>query len=80
MSKSREITEEELEDLATGAGVLGTGGGTHPYLELLNIRKLYREGKRVNMVEACDLADDDTVAVVPRTHRRGWQRRSQIII
>ena len=64
MGSLREVTAEELEDLATGAGVLGTGGGTHPYLGLLNIQKLYREGKRVNMVEASALADNDSVAVV----------------
>ena len=64
MTVRREITADELEDLATGAGVLGTGGGTHPYLELLNIQKLYGEGKRVDMIEADDLADDDLVAVV----------------
>ena len=60
----REITADELEDLATGAGVLGTGGGTHPYLELLNIQKLYSEGKRVTMVDPQDLEDDDAIAVV----------------
>lgn len=60
----REITADELEDLAIGAGVLGTGGGTHPYLELLNIQKLYRSGKRVTMINPADLGDDDAVAVV----------------
>lgn len=60
----RELTADELEDLATGAGVLGTGGGTHPYLELLNIQKLYGEGKRATMIDPLALDDDDSVAVV----------------
>jgi DUF917 family protein len=64
MAELRDITDDDLESLATGAGVLGTGGGTHPYLELLNIRKLYREGRRVSMVDPRDLADDDWVAVL----------------
>lgn len=55
---------EELGDLATGAGILGTGGGTFPYLELILIYKFYREGKRVEMIEASALHDDDAVAVV----------------
>ena len=63
-NKLRELTEDDLLDLATGAGVLGTGGGTHPYLELLNIQKLYREGARVTMIDPLDLADDGLVAVV----------------
>jgi uncharacterized protein len=63
MTGLREITADELEDLATGAGVLGTGGGTHPYLELLNIQKLYRAGKRVAMIDPADLDDDAAVAV-----------------
>ncbi len=61
---SRPITEDELADLATGAGVLGTGGGTYPYLELLNIQKLYGEGLRAELIDAEELADDDAVAVV----------------
>ena len=61
---TRELTCEDLVDLATGAGVLGTGGGTHPYLELLNIQKLYREGARVTMVDPMELCDDEFVATV----------------
>ena len=47
MTGLRQIEPDELPALAIGTGVLGTGGGTHPYLELLNIQKLYREGRRV---------------------------------
>ena len=61
---TREITDDDLECLATGAGVMGTGGGTHPYVELLNIQKLYRAGRRVRLVDAAALADDAQIAVV----------------
>ena len=62
--KTREITADEVEWLGTGAGVLGTGGGTHPYVELLNVRKLYRQGKAARLVDPHDLADDAHIAVV----------------
>jgi DUF917 family protein len=64
MAARRAIEPDDLESLATGAGVLGTGGGTHPYLELLAIRQLYREGRRVDLVDVEGLPDDATVAVI----------------
>jgi DUF917 family protein len=44
--------------------VLGTGGGGSPYLALLNMRRLYGEGKRIRLMAPEDLADDDWVAPV----------------
>ena len=61
---ARAVTVEEIEALATGAWILGTGGGGSPYLGLLNMRALYRAGRTVALVDAADLADDDMVAVV----------------
>lgn len=60
----REITLDEIEALAVGAWVLGTGGGGSPYLGLLNMRRLYAEGHRVSLMDPDELADDDMVAVV----------------
>ncbi len=60
----REITEDDIESLAVGAWVLGTGGGGNPYLSLLNMRALYREGQRVQLIDAGDLVDDAYVAVI----------------
>lgn len=60
----REITLDEIEALAVGAWVLGTGGGGSPYLGLLNMRRLYAEGHRVQLMDPDELADDDLVAVV----------------
>lgn len=64
MSRTRPILPEELDCLATGAGVLGTGGGTHPYLELLNIQNLYRKGHRAELIAPDALVDEESVAVV----------------
>ena len=60
----REITLDDIESLAVGAWILGTGGGGSPYLGLLNMRRLYAEGHRVALMSPLDLADDDRVAVV----------------
>ena len=64
MTRYRELTGDDIESLAVGAWILGTGGGGSPYLGLLNMRQLYAEGKRVHLMQPEDLADDDRVAVV----------------
>jgi uncharacterized protein len=60
----RELTLDDIEALAVGAWILGTGGGGSPYLGLLNMRRLYAEGHRVELMSPLDLADEDWVAVV----------------
>src|ERR1700731_3326131 len=60
----RPITAEEIESLAIGAWILGTGGGGIPYLALLNMRQAYRQGVVCQLMDASELADDDLVAVV----------------
>lgn len=60
----RELDLDDIEALAVGAWVLGTGGGGSPYLGLLNMRRLYAEGRRVQLMPPENLADDDLVAVV----------------
>lgn len=64
MRKIRVLEREELELLATGAWILGAGGGGSPYLGYLNLRKLYDEGHRVQVIDPAELDDDDLVAVV----------------
>ena len=55
----REIGEHEIEPLAIGAWILGTGGGGSPYLNYLNIRKLYTQGHRISLMDPMDLDDDE---------------------
>jgi len=43
-AKLTTISLDEIEALAVGAWILGTGGGGSPYLGLLNLRRLYAEG------------------------------------
>src|ERR1700680_4377820 len=61
---TRTIALDDIEALAVGAWILGTGGGGSPYLGLLNMRRLYAEGCRVSRLCPLDLADEDGVAVV----------------
>jgi uncharacterized protein len=58
------ISLDDIEALAIGAWILGTGGGGSPYLGLLNMRRLYAEGHQVSLMSPFDLDDNDWVAVV----------------
>jgi DUF917 family protein len=60
----RTIERDELELLATGAWILGAGGGGNPYLACLNLRTLYDSGTRIRLMDPMALADDDAVALV----------------
>lgn len=57
---------ENIDALATGAWILGTGGGGNPYMGQLNLKRLYAEGRRCRVMQPEDLADDDLVAVVSK--------------
>tara|TARA_Y100001960_G_C14745029_1_gene865144 strand:- start:772 stop:1836 length:1065 start_codon:yes stop_codon:yes gene_type:complete len=55
---------KDLDALALGAWILGTGGGGDPYHKLLNTKQLYYQGKIATLIDPCGLADDALVAVV----------------
>ena len=60
----RVLTGDDIEALAVGAWILGTGGGGDPYQKLLNLRQLYRAGHTVSLIDPMALADDALIAVV----------------
>jgi DUF917 family protein len=64
MPSLRPVSAAEIESLAIGAWILGTGGGGSPYLALLNMRNLYRRGVVCRLMDPMALGDDDLVAVV----------------
>src|SRR5438552_12052430 len=64
MAFMKEITADDIEALAVGAWILGTGGGGSPYHGLINMRRLYRQGTRVSLMDAQALETDDDIAVV----------------
>ncbi len=60
----RLLSADDVEALAVGAWILGAGGGGSPYHGLLNMRRLYREGTSISLMQPDELEDDDDVAVV----------------
>jgi uncharacterized protein len=58
------LTEQDVQDLATGAGILGTGGGGNPYLGYLHVRELVRAGAYISVVSASALQDTDLICPV----------------
>jgi uncharacterized protein len=57
----RLVGEAELEDIAVGAAILGTGGGGDPYIGKLLAQAAIREHGPVQMVTVDELDDDDFV-------------------
>ena len=60
----RRLGLEDLEDLATGAWILGTGGGGDPYQALLELKQLHADGAVFDLVDPLELDDDALVACV----------------
>jgi hypothetical protein len=56
------FTYDDLEPLAIGAGILGTGGGGSPYLNKIFVAELLRDGLEIPVVSPADLPDDAVVA------------------
>lgn len=54
----RLLGEVELEDIAVGAAILGTGGGGDPYIGKLLARQAIREYGPIELVSVDELADD----------------------
>src|ERR1700744_1584401 len=57
----RLIAEDDLEDLARGAAVLGTGGGGNPYVGKLLARPATLGYGPVRLVDAAEVPDDALV-------------------
>jgi DUF917 family protein len=52
------LTEADIDRIAIGCGILGTGGGGSTYHASLRAKALLREGKRIRMVRPADMAPD----------------------
>jgi DUF917 family protein len=57
----REVTVCNLDDMAMGAAVLGTGGGGDPYIGKLMAGSAMRDRPPVQMLTVDEIADDDLV-------------------
>ncbi|UOX90257.1 DUF917 domain-containing protein [Amycolatopsis sp. FBCC-B4732] len=60
----REITEHDLDDIARGAAILGTGGGGDPYIGRLLALSAVREHGAVPLVPLAEVGDDAVVLPV----------------
>ncbi|MCY4113317.1 MAG: DUF917 domain-containing protein [Chloroflexi bacterium] len=58
------LTETDIDDLRVGAWILGTGGGGDPTYGNLCLKKLYAQGRVVEVIDPMDLPDDAHVAAV----------------
>lgn len=60
----RTLTVDDIDDLAIGAWVIGTGGGGSPHLNHLNVQRLMHDGQRFELIDPTELDDGAHVAVV----------------
>ena len=60
----RTIQFEDMEDIATGGAILGTGGGGDPYVGKLMAQQAIRQYGPVRLVDIDQLADDALVVPV----------------
>lgn len=51
----------DIQDLARGAALLGTGGGGDPYIGSLMLKQAMSDGQPIRIIDVADLADDDLV-------------------
>jgi DUF917 family protein len=58
------VTEDEVESIALGAGILGTGGGGNPYLGKLHLWEVMRRGGRPKIVSPDQVPDDTQISTV----------------
>ena len=59
-----EANEDNLESIAMGAGILGTGGGGNPYIGQLRARQAIRERGPVTVLDPEELDEDAQVICV----------------
>lgn len=58
------LTKQDIIDLATGATVLGTGGGGDPYIGMLMALQTLERGKKITIMDPDDIEDDALVIPV----------------
>ncbi len=59
-----EANEDNLDSIAMGAGILGTGGGGNPYIGQLRARQAIRERGPVKVLDPEELPEDSQVICV----------------
>lgn len=59
-----DLTAADVERIAIGAGILGTGGGGNPYRGMVRAKLELAAGRRLRVVKLDDLPDDALVAPI----------------
>ena len=57
-------TDLDVQDMARGAALLGSGGGGDPYIGELYLRQQFSEGRSARVVKATEVADDAFVVAI----------------
>jgi uncharacterized protein len=57
----KQVTLDDIQPIALGAGILGTGGGGNPYLGSLHLRQAIKEFGPVQVIDPFDLPDNANV-------------------
>jgi DUF917 family protein len=60
----RKLTVDDLDELALGATLLGTGGGGDPYIAQLMVRQAIEDFGPVTLIDADELPDDAQIATI----------------
>ncbi|HSI01723.1 MAG TPA: DUF917 domain-containing protein [Reyranella sp.] len=60
----RTLSRDDIEALAIGAAILGTGGGGNPYLGKLRCFEEFKKGREIRLIGLDELADDARVVSV----------------
>jgi hypothetical protein len=60
----RTVHSEDMEDIATGGAILGTGGGGDPYVGKLMAQQAIKQHGPVNLVDIDELPDDALIVPV----------------
>ena len=68
----RWIEAKDMEAIALGAAVLGTGGGGDPYIGKLMAKEAIRKHGPVKMIEVSELEDDELLAPAAMMVRRWY--------
>ncbi|OWV41169.1 hydantoinase [Mameliella alba] len=63
-SQCRVLTEEDIDALEIGSGILGTGGGGNPYIGKLRARQAIREGHELKILPIEALEDDARIVAL----------------
>ncbi len=58
------LTHDDIERIAIGAGILGTGGGGNPYRGMTRARLQLDRGRQLNIVSLDELPDDALVVPI----------------